>query len=662
MQTAQKSWVERVKRGVFVRDVWWALSLGVGLTLSLYWGCTGGNPGGANAPQTDLGGDVHLRADAVTGLELGRQPDGKCKAGHRPVGAACVTDVGPCAYIDCSGRGTCGVTHRGLAACTCDAGYHSTALECVPSRTGCLERTWENFGAFPVKNHQEPGSWAESECIRVTNVPNPVQVSMAYDRGQLSINGAEWTTTATIKNNDVVRLRGEAHSAADGGNTIYMLAGDEMYGIFEYRTANTDRGPEVFQVGPERNYRQLSDVSGLLRAGDVVELDGDATYSPAEFKRAGTPAQPIWLRGVTVRGKRPVISGGEVGLSFRRGHHYVVDNLEVTGSSEVCIRTEADGLRFIDVFVHDCERHGILGADAGSGTVVFDRIEVMRAGAERAGESLKHGLYVATDYHAYPGSKLKVTHSYFHDNGGNAIKSRAERAEVYFNWIESRDAPGAYYTLEIIGFQEYPEHGPQNSDVVGNVLVNNGGNALRFGGDGSGESRGRVRLVNNTILVGAKYTADGAPVVRISGGFEALWLANNLLFKVGEGDPALRVWRHDQAEWTSGSPRAKGFGNWVPAGGTASEEYVPVNLKETQRGGQNPGLREARLAEKLDVGLTDDSVLVGKGSVAAPSADYVIDDPLTALWSSAPATRPVSGSHLKPVLRPEVTPPNVGAL
>src|SRR5690606_26926284 len=112
-----------------------------------------------------------------------------------------------------------------------------------------------------------------------------------------------------------------------------------------------------------------------------------------------------------------------------------------------------------DVFVHDCDRHGILGADAGSGTVVFDRVEVTRSGAELKGESLKHGLYVATDYHGYPGSKLKIIQSYFHDNGGNAIKSRAERAEVYFNWVESRDAPGAYYTLEIIGFQEYQEHG-----------------------------------------------------------------------------------------------------------------------------------------------------------------------------------------------------------
>ncbi len=662
MHTTQQSWVERAERWAVVRGVWWTLFSCVGLTSSLCWGCTGGSPTGANAPQTGFGEGVHLGTEAVTGLQLGRQPDGTCNAGHRPVGAACVTDVGPCAFIDCSGRGTCGVTERGLAACTCDVGFQPKALECVPSRTGCLERTWENFGAFPAKNHQTPGSWAESECIRVTDVPNPVSVSMAYDRGQLSLNGGEWTRTATIKNNDVVRLRGEAHSAADGSNTIYMLAGTEMYGIFEYRTANTDRGPEVFQVGPERKYRQLSDVSELLRAGDVVELDGDATYAPAEFKRAGTPAQPIWLRGITVRGKRPIISGGKVGLGFRRGHHYVVENLEVTRSSEVCIRTEADGLRFIDVFVHDCERHGILGADAGSGTVVFDRVEVTRAGAERAGESLKHGLYVATDYHAYPGSKLKVTHSYFHDNGGNAIKSRAERAEIYFNWIESRDAPGAYYTLEIIGFQEYPEHGPQNSDVVGNVLVNNGGNALRFGGDGSGESRGRVRLVNNTVLVGAKYAADGAPVLRISGGLEALWLSNNLLFKIGDGDPALRVWRHDQAEWTTGSPKASGFGNWVPAGGTASEEYFPVNLKETQRGDQNPGLREVRFSEKLDVGLADDSVLLGKGSVAAPSADYVIDEPLTVLWSSAPAKRPVSGGHLKPALRPGTSTLNLGAL
>jgi hypothetical protein len=43
---------------------------------------------------------------------------------------------------------------------------------------------------------------------------------------------------------------------------------------------------------------------------------------------------------------------------------------------------------------------------------------------------------MATDQTAYPGAVFRMQHSYVHDaNGGNNVKSRAERNEIYYNWI-----------------------------------------------------------------------------------------------------------------------------------------------------------------------------------------------------------------------------------
>ena len=66
-----------------------------------------------------------------------------------------------------------------------------------------------------------------------------------------------------------------------------------------------------------------------------------------------------------------------------------------------------------------------------------------------------------------------MQHCYVHDgNGGNNVKSRAERNEIYYNWIEG----AVYHELELIGPDRRAAAGwsedlaREDSDVVGNVL------------------------------------------------------------------------------------------------------------------------------------------------------------------------------------------------
>jgi hypothetical protein len=49
----------------------------------------------------------------------------------------------------------------------------------------------------------------------------------------------------------------------------------------------------TIQVGPSRTITQLSAVTqGSVMPGDVIEVDGDATYSPVRWTRSGTKKKP----------------------------------------------------------------------------------------------------------------------------------------------------------------------------------------------------------------------------------------------------------------------------------------------------------------------------------------------------------------------------------
>ena len=81
----------------------------------------------------------------------------------------------------------------------------------------------------------------------------------------------------------------------------------------------------TYQVGPSRTYHTLQNVAGLLNPGDLVEVDGNATY-PGDIilTRPGTVVNKITIRGIRVNGLRPVLSGGTNTIEFR---HFVVRQL-----------------------------------------------------------------------------------------------------------------------------------------------------------------------------------------------------------------------------------------------------------------------------------------------------------------------------------------------
>jgi hypothetical protein len=184
----------------------------------------------------------------------------------------------------------------------------------------------------------------------------------------------------------------------------------------------------TYQVGTTRTYKSISEVASLVGSGDVVEVDGGATYpGDITFSTSGTAAQKITIRGIRSGGARPVLSGGTNTIQLA-GDHYVLEGFDITGGSSRCVFHHADDITIRDTVIHDCPTHGLLGADTDSGSLLLEYSEVHHCGS---GDT-HHQIYMATDETAHPGSVFRMQFCYVHDgNGGNNVKSRAERNEMF---------------------------------------------------------------------------------------------------------------------------------------------------------------------------------------------------------------------------------------
>ncbi|WP_394833600.1 hypothetical protein LVJ94_44545 [Pendulispora rubella] len=275
-----------------------------------------------------------------------------------------------------------------------------------------------------------------------------------------------------------------------------------------------------------------------------------------------------------------------------------------------------DDISIKDSIVRDCAGHGILGADEDSGSLTLDHVEVYGCG----NGTTKHPIYIATDEVAYPGSVFRMQFCYVHDGkGGNNVKSRAERNEIYYNWIEG----AAYREIELIGPEGAdPALKREDSDVVGNVFVKSaaGSNVARVGGDGTGDTSGRYRFVNNTFVL----AANSPTAIQVFDRIESVEFHNNVFYRIGGG--SVPVFRTTEAQWVNGES-ITGSNNWLPAGSS-----VPTftNTKTgADPGFANSGQRDFRLATS--------SALVGQALLptASPTA-HPFPSPLAAPVFSPP--------------------------
>jgi hypothetical protein len=351
-------------------------------------------------------------------------------------------------------------------------------------------------------------------------------------------------------------------------------------------------GATTYQVGPSRTYTQLNALFTAvnLGPGDIVEVDGGTTYSGGVVvpqADGGAAGNPVVIRGIASAGQRPKISGSTNTVEFRQSDHLVFEGFEITGGSSRCILQGADDVTVRDSVIHDCPGHGILGTDQLSGSFTLEYSEIYNAG----NGTNQHPLYMQSDEIAHPGSVFRMQYCYVHNgNGGNLLKSRHERSEIYYNWFEG----AVYHELELIGPDENTQQPGwtrdlirEDADVVGNVIVHTNpafGSVIRVGGDGTGQSKGRARFVNNTFVLAS---GTDSTVFRIFDGIQSVEMHNNVI-DVSNGGTA-RIERTVEAVWTDGR-QIHGSNNWIESGST----FVPSMTEWTFTSvGSDPGFVNA---------------------------------------------------------------------
>ncbi len=396
-------------------------------------------------------------------------------------------------------------------------------------------------------------------------------------------------------------------------------------------------GAATYRVEPGTQYPSLGAVRTFLKPGDVVEIVGGYTYpGGVKLERAGTAESKIVIRGVRRDGKRPILQGGQNTIEAA-ADHYVFEDLELTGGARRCFFHHAHDITIRRGFIHDCPQHGVEGADNGAGSLTIEETEVTRAG----GGIYHHPIYVATDETAHPGSVFRLVSSYVHDGtGGNNVKTRAERNEILYNWIEA----AVYHELEMIGPDgQDPDKKREDSQIVGNVIFQKGApHAIRIGGDGTGDTGGRYRFVHNTIV-----TASTEGAIRLFDRVESVELFNNAFYPVS-GAGGVVLFREDEVKWVTGKPVVTGRNNWFPAGSKT-----------------HPGLQGTKLGgAAVFAGFLTKDLRPGAGGPLAGAASpdtrsegaFAFPLPLAAPERQPPRGKPEPGAA-----RPTTQRPSIGA-
>jgi MYXO-CTERM domain-containing protein len=375
----------------------------------------------------------------------------------------------------------------------------------------------------------------------------------------------------------------------------------------------------TLSVGPGQMYAGIADAMRNAHPGDLIEVQGGNTYPGMIWLRedlGGTKDKPVTIRGIKIAGKRPVLSGVGSGqyeniILLLNSNHVVMESFEVIGDgsdSNYCVVHKADDVILRDFVIHNClHQGGLVGTDSGSGSLTLEYSELYHNGKGAS----SHQIYMATDEAMYPGSVFRIQFCYVHDGlGGNNVRSRAERNEIYYNWIE-----GAFYhELDLVG----PIDGDslpfrEDSDIVGNVLIkkNSEWRIARLGGDGDGNTAGRYRFSNNTMVM----TDSSSTVISLQNTVQTLEMYNNVIYGPKAG---FKV--YDVNELIGPATVHLGSNNWVLAGTTSLPKEWIGSVSGSNADFVDPAnydLRPRMSSPLIDKGTT---VTVSTGSLGVPRA------------------------------------------
>ena len=247
----------------------------------------------------------------------------------------------------------------------------------------------------------------------------------------------------------------------------------------------------TLSVGPGKAFATPCQALTRAAAGDVVEIDGSATYTGDVCSFA---ADNLTIRGVNGRPK--IDAAGKYaagkGTWVVQGKANVIENVEMSGAkvpdrNGAAIRLDGVGLTVRKSYFHANE-NGILTSNDGISNIIIEHSEFSRNGY---GDGQSHNLYIG---HV---NSLTFRHNYSHDaNVGHNLKSRAKVNTIAYNRFSSSGAGQPSYEIDL------PNAG--TSYVIGNVVhqpaSNQNGNLLAYGAEGASNPGQDLYVVNNTFI------------------------------------------------------------------------------------------------------------------------------------------------------------------
>ncbi len=500
-----------------------------------------------------------------------------------------------------------------LSCVYCNVATADTATgdECLTKDISDYQWRVRNPADLPADLEVQPGTLMR-KCVKLIGVGKH-PLSLTSKGMAFSVNGGEFIKDAPveIKDGDTIRIELRAPDKYNvlWENRMEFRESDKerRRGIYRIvwitQTANTPRKPEIWRVGPGQQYRQLKDVIKKLAAGDTIYLEPGAEYDPIDIRNMpGTAEHPIHLIGDTDNpAERPVFTGGTKRFNWtiglRHSHNWIVENV-VLEDGGLCFRNESTNTVLKNVLVRRCAT-GILATDRNSGNLTLDGVEVTQSGGK--GRAWGHGVYVASDQHAFPGSQLIIKNSFLHDNRGNSIKSRFENTLIEGNWIESGTHREAKYLVELIGYDNKYDFSGQQFVVRGNtLLLRSPGLGSRTGGDGNSRSRGDTVYENNLFLIDEDF---GRTIVRTFQGLRSVTMRNNTIAFIDDArGTTLLTDEISDSNWLEGHPVITLEGNSV------TEDTQLLRRDETSDGDDRSAISISGNREIPPVVVTMDDV------------------------------------------------------
>jgi hypothetical protein len=248
----------------------------------------------------------------------------------------------------------------------------------------------------------------------------------------------------------------------------------------------------TLRVGPERNYKRISDVAVVARDGDIILLDG-GDYSGDVAKWTQNDLV-IWAPDGRARLRADGASSEGKGIWVVEGRNFTAENIEFSGArvpdrNGAGIRLHAKGT----VTLRNCYFHhnenGILG-DADQ--VVIDGCVFDRNGA---GDGQTHNIYVW-------GPQVTIRNTYTHRTAvGHNIKTRGIINYILYNKIADEEDGTGSYAIDV------PDCG--RTYIIGNVIeqgpMSENYDVVSYGAESDKNDLREIYIINNT------FVNDGRP-------------------------------------------------------------------------------------------------------------------------------------------------------